>query len=133
MTLKAAAAPKRPASVWDRICTVMRFQSAETRKIAALMAVMARTKENVRPEKKAGTMRGRVTRRKVAAVVAPRSAAHQDTLLSQHREQEPNLGVGHPSGSAELLVREDTSNLPKDLEREDQLPYHSHRAVSGTA
>ena len=32
--------------------------------MAALMAVMARTKVKTRPEKKAGTMRGRVIRRK---------------------------------------------------------------------
>ena len=63
--LNAAAPPKRPASVCERIWTVIRFQSAETRKIAALMAVMARTKEKTRAEKKAGTRRGRVIRRKV--------------------------------------------------------------------
>ncbi len=74
-TLKAAAAPRRPASVCDRICTVIRFQSADTRKMAALMAVMARTKEKTRPEKKAGTSRGNVMRRKVTWVEAPRLVA----------------------------------------------------------
>jgi len=63
MILKAAAAPKRPELTWDKICTVIKFQLAETRKMAALMAVMARTKAKTKPEKKAGEMSGRVMRR----------------------------------------------------------------------
>ena len=56
--LNAAAAPRRPEATCDKICTVMSCQSADTRKIAALTAVIARTKEKTSPEKKAGAMKG---------------------------------------------------------------------------
>ena len=75
ITLKAAATPNRPDPTSLSIWTVRRFHRAETRKIAALMAVMALTKAKTRPEKNAGAIRGNVIFQKVVIPSAPRFCA----------------------------------------------------------
>src|SRR6266542_1704057 len=70
-TEKAAAGPRASSVMFSRMRTVMRVQLMETRKMVALIAVMERMKTTPSPAKKAGTMRGSVTRLKVVPLRAP--------------------------------------------------------------
>ena len=62
--------------------TVISVQLSDTRKMVALIAVMERMKTTPRPAKKAGTISGKVTRRKVCALPAPRLAEASSMLRS---------------------------------------------------
>jgi hypothetical protein len=54
---------------------VIKFHREDTRNMAALIAVIARTKANTSPEKYAGSIKGRVIFEKVLRESAPRSIA----------------------------------------------------------
>jgi len=81
-TEKAAAGPRDSSVMFSRMRTVIRVQLIETRKIVALMAVMDRMKTTPSPAKKAGRMRGRVMRRNVVPLLAPRLSEASSMLGS---------------------------------------------------
>ena len=68
--------------MFSRMRTVISVQLIDTRKMVALIAVIERMKTTPRPAKKAGAISGRVTRRKVSPLPAPRLADASSRLRS---------------------------------------------------
>ncbi len=81
-TEKAAAGPSESSVMFSRMRTVIRVQPIETRKIVALIAVIERMNTTPTPAKNAGMTSGKVMRRNVVTLRAPRLLEASSRLLS---------------------------------------------------